>query len=208
MRPLTLFTALLLLPAAAMAKAPTCDALEGDKKQLADQILASSYAYDCCDDTLAACLQAKPPCKLVVRLAEAVCGRVEHGPPAIRARALRQHATRAGASVLPELRRCLAEGRPKKLAREAYRQMEALGTEAEPTALEMLKSPLWTERKAAVSLLRRWGKLTPQQQADAREDPHVAVRHAADFSPGQIAAAEAGHPKWAGRIAPPRAGAG
>jgi len=79
MRATALLAALLLPPATAAARTPTCDGLAGEQKVLADGILAASFAYDCCDDTLAACLQAKPPCKLVVRLAEAVCSRVKHG---------------------------------------------------------------------------------------------------------------------------------
>jgi len=79
---------------------------------------------------------------------------------------------------LPDLRRCLREGRPRKVAQEAFRQMLRLGDQAEPVALEMLESERWTERKAAAALLRRWGKLTPAQKARAEQDSHVAVRHA------------------------------
>ena len=78
MRP-TVLTVCLLLPAAALGKTPTCDALGGEQRKLADELLGSSFAYDCCDDTLAAYLKAQPPCKLVVRLAEAVCRRVAKG---------------------------------------------------------------------------------------------------------------------------------
>ena len=46
-------------------------------------------------------------------------------------------------------------------------------------AEEMIGSEDWAERKAAVCLLRRWGKLTPEQQAQAERDPHIAVQHAA-----------------------------
>jgi len=56
----------------------------------------------------------------------------------------------------------------------------------EDTALaeEMLASTEWTERKAAASLLRRWGRLTPEQKEQAEHDEHVAVRHAARRNPG------------------------
>ena len=47
-------------------------------------------------------------------------------------------------------------------------------------ALEMLASADWLERKAAVCLLLRWGKLTEQQRQKARADEHVAVRAAAE----------------------------
>jgi hypothetical protein len=77
--------------------------------------------------------------------------------------------------------------------------MYALREAAEPVVLEMLKSDAWTERKAAVCLLRRWGKLTPEQEDRARNDPHVAVRHAAQRHPAGVEAAR-WHPKWAKRI--------
>jgi len=49
---------------------------------------------------------------------------------------------------------------------------------AHPLAEEMLGSDSWQERKAAVCLLRRWGRLTPKQRRQAEADTHVAVRHA------------------------------
>ena len=103
-----------------------------------------------------------------------------HGPPAARAAGLRELARAEGARCLPQLRRCLREGRPGKLAHEAFHQMRRLGEAAMPTVMEMLESDPWTERKAAVCLLRRWGKLTPEQQEKAQADPHIAVRHAAE----------------------------
>ena len=53
------------------------------------------------------------------------------------------------------------------------------GEADDPAALEMLESEHWGERKAAVGLLRQWGKLTDTQRDKALADPHVAVRHAA-----------------------------
>ena len=50
---------------------------------------------------------------------------------------------------------------------------------ARPDVDAMLTSDHWTERKAAVCLLRRWGKLSATQQAQVRRDEHVAVRQAA-----------------------------
>ena len=57
--------------------------------------------------------------------------------------------------------------------------MCGLGDIALPIARDMLASAHWPERKAAVGLLKRWGTLTPEDLAAARNDPHVAVRHAA-----------------------------
>ncbi len=101
------------------------------------------------------------------------------GPPSVRAAAVRQLARSRGAGFLPELRQCLREGRPRKVAQEAFWQMFRLGEAALPTAEEMLVSEHWTERKAAVCLLRWWGRLTPAQKARAERDAHIAVRHAA-----------------------------
>ena len=125
---------------------------------------------------------------------------LHHGQPTVRAEALGRLVEQSGPAVLPELRRCLAEGRPKKLAREAFWRIHALGPEAEPVILQMLDSPLWTERKAAVCLLRRWGRLTDQQKVRAEGEPHVAVRHAANWHPDWLKAAH-WHERWAKKIA-------
>lgn len=105
------------------------------------------------------------------------------GPPAGRAAATRILARQQGARFLPRLRECLAAGRPRKVAQEAFWQVHRLREEARPMVEEMRRSPLWTERRAAVSLLRRWSELTPSQQSEAEADPHVAVRHAARWKP-------------------------
>jgi hypothetical protein len=101
------------------------------------------------------------------------------GERAARAAALRILALRQGTDAIPLLRDCLREGRPRKVAQEAFRRMLELGEDAAPAAREMLGSEHWTERKAAVCLLRRWDLLTDDERAAAVEDPHVAVRHAA-----------------------------
>jgi len=104
---------------------------------------------------------------------------LHYGGPAVRAEAVNALAHAQGAAFLPELRACLRDGRPKKVARAAFRQMLRLGQAATATVEQMRTAEHWTERKAAVCLLRRWGRLTPEQQAQAQRDPHVAVRHAA-----------------------------
>ena len=101
------------------------------------------------------------------------------GAPAAGAAAVRILARHKGAAMLPELRRLLRAGKPRKLAQEAFRQMLRLRDAAETDARDMLTSPHWPERKAGVCLLRRWGKLTVQDRARAKKDPHVAVRQAA-----------------------------
>jgi hypothetical protein len=106
------------------------------------------------------------------------------GRAGLRAAAVAICARQRGAAFLPKLRRCLRDGSPGKVARQAFWQMLRLGDAALPMAQEMLDSPHWTERKAAVALLRRWGKLTPQQKARATRDDHVAVRMAAKVTTG------------------------
>ena len=103
------------------------------------------------------------------------------GFPQHKKAAVRILARQRGADFLPELRKCLGSSRPRsgEVAREAFWEMHRLGEAAEPMALEMLASADWLERKAAVCLLRRWGKLTEQQRQNARADEHMAVRAAA-----------------------------
>ncbi len=70
---------LLLAAGAARAQVPECEKLSGEKKQLAESLLASSHPYDCCDKTLAECLQDRPVCALAWRLAQNICRRVAAG---------------------------------------------------------------------------------------------------------------------------------
>jgi len=121
------------------------------------------------------------------------------GTPAVRAAAVRILARQRGAEYLPELRRCLRAGRPRKVAQEAFWQMLRLGDAGVPTAEEMFRSDNWTERRAAACLLRRWGKLTPEQKAQGENDPHIAVRHAANWHPDWVRAS-GWHAKWGKRV--------
>lgn len=61
------------------AQTPLCDELNGGQRTLAGNILASEYLYDCCDDTISACLQREPACSLAHRLADNVCRRIAAG---------------------------------------------------------------------------------------------------------------------------------
>ena len=110
------------------------------------------------------------------------------GTPAVRGAAVRALARLRGEAFLPELRLCLREGRPRKVAQEAFWAMFRLGAAAEPTVRDMLGSAQWTERKAAACLLRRWGKLAPEKEARAEQDEHVAVRHGATWYPRWVRA--------------------
>jgi protein-disulfide isomerase len=68
------FAVLVLLPPCPVrAQTPACDRLQGAQLALARQILDREHPYDCCDDTIAACLRKTPACTLAVRLAESVC---------------------------------------------------------------------------------------------------------------------------------------
>jgi protein-disulfide isomerase len=68
-----------LVPAVAHAGGP-CDRLETkEQKALVDALLASQHPYDCCDETIAACLRKPRVCKLARRLRDDICRRVEKG---------------------------------------------------------------------------------------------------------------------------------
>ena len=103
---------------------------------------------------------------------------LSEGAPAARTAAIRSLARTKGAECIPELRQILREGKGGKPGRQAFRAMWKLRDAAEPAAVEMLASDNWSERKAAVCLLQRWGKLTDAQGAQAAKDPHPAVRNA------------------------------
>jgi hypothetical protein len=68
----------------AHAETPTCDGLSGSQEFLAAELLATRRVYDCCDDTIANCLEKNPTCSLAFRLSENVCRRVADGQPRTR----------------------------------------------------------------------------------------------------------------------------
>lgn len=78
--------AMVLSLGAAGAQTPSCDALKDEEHRLAEQILASEHLYDCCDDTIARCLESQPTCALAVRLADNICRRVAAGQDEVRIR--------------------------------------------------------------------------------------------------------------------------
>lgn len=63
----------------AVAQTAICSALDGKQRRTAEDILNSEYLYECCDDTVARCLEARPPCRLAVRIANDICRRVASG---------------------------------------------------------------------------------------------------------------------------------
>jgi protein-disulfide isomerase len=79
MRALSLVPVLLSLASVAAAQTPTCEALDAAQKASARELFARLHPYDCCDDTLAACLEQQPRCPLVERLASDVCRQVKLG---------------------------------------------------------------------------------------------------------------------------------
>ena len=103
------------------------------------------------------------------------------GSATARASAVRITARQQGAAALPLLRRSLAgsASHKREVGRMAFREMLRIGDAAIPMVENMFDSEDWAERKAAVCLLRRRGRLTPEQKARAESDPHIAVRHAA-----------------------------
>lgn len=69
----------LVLVAGAAAQTPACDALADVERRLAHKLLAEQYLYDCCDQTIAACLQDTLTCRLATRLADSICRRAAAG---------------------------------------------------------------------------------------------------------------------------------
>jgi glutaredoxin len=65
--------------AAAMAQTDACAYLDESQRRAAEAIMVSEYLYECCDDTIARCLEVQPTCGLAVRLANDVCRRVAAG---------------------------------------------------------------------------------------------------------------------------------
>lgn len=65
-------TILLLIPRLAAAQTPTCDALSGEKKTLATELMNDQHPYDCCDDSISECLKSSK-CTLPRRLANHIC---------------------------------------------------------------------------------------------------------------------------------------
>ncbi len=89
----------------AQAQTPICDDLTGGRRTLAATILGSEYLYDCCDDTIKACLSKEPVCPLAYRLADNVCRRIEAGQDEaqIRRALSRRARSMVGAGVSMEL---------------------------------------------------------------------------------------------------------
>jgi hypothetical protein len=74
-----LVTALMLVTPQVRAQSKACDALAGAQREVAQAVLSSQHPYDCCDDTIAKCLQKRPVCRLVERLADAICRQAAAG---------------------------------------------------------------------------------------------------------------------------------
>jgi protein-disulfide isomerase len=67
-------------PASTMATAAVPPAgLSAKQHKLVDELLATSHPYECCSDTLAACLKARPVCALATRLEHAITHMVAAG---------------------------------------------------------------------------------------------------------------------------------
>lgn len=86
MRSLPVAALALCTAALAWPQTPVCDALAGPQRELARRILASEHPYECCDGTIARCLQSPQVCALAVRLADNVCRRVAAGQDEARIR--------------------------------------------------------------------------------------------------------------------------
>jgi protein-disulfide isomerase len=78
MRHLSLLLVVSVLWATHALAAP-CDKLSADQKGRAHKLFASTYPYDCCDETLDRCLKQKKVCKLAKRLRDDICRRLKRG---------------------------------------------------------------------------------------------------------------------------------
>lgn len=82
-RSLPLIYLLMLIAAPALADQPgdlsECAALEPDALARATALMGSEYLYDCCDETVSACLAEASPCSLARRLGAEICRRVGEG---------------------------------------------------------------------------------------------------------------------------------
>lgn len=67
------------LVGSAAAAGSACDQLAQAQRKVANEILQTQHAYDCCDKSLAECLKQQPVCRVVKRLSEDVCRRVAAG---------------------------------------------------------------------------------------------------------------------------------
>ncbi|MHC4985895.1 MAG: sigma-70 family RNA polymerase sigma factor, partial [Planctomycetota bacterium] len=130
-------------------------------------------------------LADNPGLMRAVAFAHVMTGRADRddlllcGQPEQQRTVLKELIAEQGPAVIPILRQVLRRARPSKPATTAFRWMRHFKEAAAPAALEMLVSEHWGERKAAVGLLRQWGKLTDAQREKALADSHIAVRHAA-----------------------------
>jgi protein-disulfide isomerase len=78
--------ALATTAASVTAQTPACDSLDEPRRAAALRLLESEHPYECCDDTIAHCLEARPTCALAVRLANEICRRVAAGQDEVRIR--------------------------------------------------------------------------------------------------------------------------
>ena len=65
--------ALFTLVFCSTAYAQNCDGLSPAAQKVAQDVMTTSYVYDCCDDTIAACVAKENACKLAKRLHDEVC---------------------------------------------------------------------------------------------------------------------------------------
>ncbi len=79
---LAALTALVFAGASAAADvqdAECCRHLDDGELAHARELMGQQFLYDCCDDTVAACLAQAEPCDLAIRLASEICRRVARG---------------------------------------------------------------------------------------------------------------------------------
>ena len=101
MRIFLTLTVALTFSSTALAQTERCDALTDEKAELARTLLSEIHPYDCCDDTIAGCLEAESECTLVTRLADDVCRLVAAGA---NAEETKRAISRRAQSMMPAMR--------------------------------------------------------------------------------------------------------
>jgi protein-disulfide isomerase len=167
---------------AASAAGSACEALDGDQRRLATEILQSQHAYDCCDRSLAECLKKKPVCRLVRRLSEEVCRRVAAGKSRAEIeRALARRATSmiaTGNSYRIDLEQSVPIGKPEaKVIVVAY---------------VCARCPFCARLMGALDESVRSGKLTGKVKLFAKVFPVRKHEYSTEAGLGLLAAARLG----------------
>lgn len=94
-----------IFSAATVLGAPErCEGLGSDALSVVEEVVTTTYMYDCCDDTIAACLKQATPCSLATRLREEVCRYARMGKSAKEIRHLLEQRAASMSSMTPTVK--------------------------------------------------------------------------------------------------------